>query len=150
MQEKRAESTREVVVQEPLWPPHPFELGPKHEQGEHVEENVPQTRVHEHVRHHLPRLEIGRTGVVAGQHRTELRRQEMRHHIEDDVDDQQVADDGRGLLEHAGCESAETRFHGFLVKGSEGRTSPRVAVRFLTGKQPVHQIEHLRPGQGPT
>ena len=102
MQEKGPEATGEVVVQKALGAPDPLELGAKHEQGEHVEEDVADAGMHEHVRNHLPRLELRRTGVIARQQGTEVRRQEMRHHIEDAVDDQQVADYGRGLLEHEG------------------------------------------------
>ena len=58
--------------------------------------------MHEHVRHDLPWLELGRTRIVSREHDLEFRSQVMRHHIENDVDDQQVADDRRGLTEHAG------------------------------------------------
>ena len=57
VQGERPEPTNDIVRQETLGAPNAFQLGPKHEQRKHVEENVTQIPMHEHVGHHLPGLE---------------------------------------------------------------------------------------------
>ena len=69
MQGERPQPTNDVVRQETLRTPNAFQLGPKHEQRKHVEENVAQIPMHEHVGHHLPWLEKRRTRVRPSEQR---------------------------------------------------------------------------------
>ena len=102
MQEKRTQTTGQIVVEKALCPPNSLQLRPKHEQREHVKEQVTEPRMHEHVGDHLPRLKLWRTRIVTGQDTGQVREQHMRDQIENTVDNQQVTNNRRGLTEHVG------------------------------------------------
>ena len=66
MQGRRAESANEIEKQEPFRAQGAFQHGTEHEQGIHVEENVPYAAMHEHVRKGLPPTEKWRRGIEHG------------------------------------------------------------------------------------
>ena len=62
-----SQSGHEVEYEELLRTEAAFKYGTEHQEGIHVEEYVPESAVHEHVRQYLPRLEEWRRRVEHGE-----------------------------------------------------------------------------------
>ena len=60
----RADAADKVKYEESLGAPHVFDAVAEHPEGEHVEKQMRETTVHEHVRHKLIRPEIRSADVV--------------------------------------------------------------------------------------
>ena len=67
MQSSRSQSCHEVENQELLGAQCPFQDDAEHQQRVHIEEYVPESAVHEHVRQDLPRLEERRSRIEHGE-----------------------------------------------------------------------------------
>ena len=90
VQRDSAQPRYEVEQQEPFRPDGPLQYTPEDEEGVHVEEDVPEPAVHEHVRQGLPPPEQGGRRVEQGEgphHEVFVEQREDEH---DHVDDDQV------------------------------------------------------------
>ena len=67
MQGHRPETADEIEKQEPFRAQGALQHGAEHEQRIHVEENMPDSPVHEHVRKGLPSMEKRRRGIEHGE-----------------------------------------------------------------------------------
>src|SRR5690606_4673923 len=76
--------------QEALRTKHLFQYRPEHEQGKHIEENMGNATVHEHVRDDLPDVESGRIGVVHAEEVVCPRKNQRTSDETDYIDDEQI------------------------------------------------------------
>ena len=116
MQQCGTYSGDEIEHKELLRAPDPFEHGAEDEQGVHVEEDMPESPVHEHVSDYLPQPEIRRSRIVQGEagHHVILVQNCHEHH--QDIDDDDVLDGGRDGAEEIPllcCMSNFPLFSGF-------------------------------------
>ena len=97
-EERAAETADEIVVQKPVAAPHALEGGSEHPDDEHVEDEVPDAPVHEHVRDDLPDVALRNDEARGEPENIDERglREDHLHHVDDDVDDDDLVDDASG------------------------------------------------------
>ena len=102
LQQTRPDASHHVIEQEALAAQLVLERAAEHPQREHIEKQVCQTRMHEHVRHELQRLEIAAPPVEQPQMTDHpVARPGRQHHLgqkEQGIEDNQVLDHRRGRI----------------------------------------------------
>ncbi len=94
-------ASNEVEHQEALGAEHILEDGPEHPEREHIEKNVGEAGMHEHVREQLPPFEIGRIPIVQCQVHVSFFSQHILRQKKQNIYDDDVLNDSGHLREAA-------------------------------------------------
>ena len=99
------QTCHEIKYQELLRSPDSFKHGSEDIEGVHVEEQMPEASVHEHVSHRLPPVEERRSRIEEGECLIHEILSQSRHDHDEDIDYDYVLD-SRGHIAHEAATAA--------------------------------------------